>query len=122
MEVTDDSAGLATALHESPQHSDILQQVLTVEAAHGQPDDGVSGSRHTLHLHAVLGAHKKDLSLGALGLHGIGYRQGRKDMSARAATTYNQSNGRVIHHWSYFLEVKKFFDNGLYTTVRSSAA
>ena len=71
-EIADDTACLAAALHQTPQHGNILEQVLAVEAAHRQTDDTVSCSRHALHLHTILGTHEEYLGIGTLSLHGIG--------------------------------------------------
>ena len=45
------------------KHADVLEQIFAVEAANGQPLDGVTRCRHTLHFHTAFGTDEKYLSI-----------------------------------------------------------
>ena len=88
-EVAEHPARLAQRAPELQQHAEIAPDAFAVESGNREPDDVVACGGHALHLHPSLGAYKENLGIGMPALYGVGYRYGRKDMSA-GTTAGNQ--------------------------------
>lgn len=90
-EIADDAQGHVTAAHQIPQDGNVPKQVLAVEAPDGQAFDFIPCRGDALHLHPPFCTNKKYLCVRSFGPYGVGYRNGREDVSSRSATTDDHS-------------------------------
>ena len=95
-ELAYDTLGHSLALPYLEKHGNILEQVFPVESADRQSHDFVTGVGHALHFHSALGSYKEYFGCGLQLFYGIGNRNGREDVSSRAATADDNSQW-IVH-------------------------
>ena len=71
------------------EYGDVLEQMLSVEAADRQALDFITRSRYTLHFHSAECTYKQNLSIRALRLDGVCNGYGREDVTTCAASAYD---------------------------------
>ena len=89
------------ALQHPEGHLDVVDDVLQVQLAlhpdDGEADDPVAGRRHLLHLHLAGGADEEDFRVRVQFLQFVRDRDGREDVSARAASADDGSQWFILH-------------------------
>ena len=78
----------AHALEQLKHHFHILEQILAIEAIHGQTDDAVACSWHFFHFHTALSAHKQDVGIGVATAYFAGNRQGGEYVATGATSAH----------------------------------